>query len=216
MASKGQQLIRTIFDTDNAFMQVCEKVLDLVTVNLLFWISCLPLVTIGIAKISLYQTLFQIRGGRRVKVTATYIRAFKSNWRLGLRLGLLELALVGISFFDLLLFWNQEALPFQTIKVVCLALLFFTTLLALCIYPLAARFELGFQEVLQTGLLLVSLNFPWFFLLLALLTGLLLALTSSGFVLLLGFSFFAFIGFAGLAFAQLPLLEKIFEKYSSV
>lgn len=36
MSDKGTGLIRAIFDTDNFFMQICEKILDLMTVNLLF------------------------------------------------------------------------------------------------------------------------------------------------------------------------------------
>ena len=110
MSDKGTGLIRAIFDTDNFFMQICEKIMDLMTANLLFLLSCLPLVTIGIAKISLYQTLFEIKGNRRVKVIRTYTRIFRENWKQGLKLGLLELALVGISLFDLLLFRTQEAL----------------------------------------------------------------------------------------------------------
>ena len=66
MEKRGSQLIRSIFDTDNFFMKICEKILDLVTVNLIFLLSCLPIVTIGIAKVSLYQTLFAIKGARRV------------------------------------------------------------------------------------------------------------------------------------------------------
>ena len=56
MEKRGSQLIRSLFDTDNFFMRVCEKILDLVTVNLIFLLTCLPIVTIGIAKVSLYQT----------------------------------------------------------------------------------------------------------------------------------------------------------------
>lgn len=36
MEKRGSQLIRSIFDTDNFFMKICEKILDLVTVNLIF------------------------------------------------------------------------------------------------------------------------------------------------------------------------------------
>lgn len=57
MDKRGTRLIETIFDTDNFFMQICEKILDLATVNLLFLLTSLPLLTIGIAKLSLYQTL---------------------------------------------------------------------------------------------------------------------------------------------------------------
>ena len=216
MSDKGTGLIRAIFDTDNFFMQICEKILDLITVNLLFLLSCLPLVTIGIAKLSLYQTLFEIKGNRRVKVIRTYTRIFRENWKQGLKLGLLELALIGISLFDLLLFRTQEALPFQVLKAVCFGIIIFTILLSLCVYPLAGKFLMSFRDLLQTSLVIVSLNFPWFFVMMAVIAAILVIIYSSGFVLLLGFSLFAFIGFAGLAFLQLSILEKIFAKYSSL
>ena len=214
MSDKGTGLIRAIFDTDNFFMQICEKILDLMTVNLLFLLSCLPLVTIGVAKISLYQTLFEIKGNRRVKVIRTYTRIFRENWKQGLKLGLLELALVSISLFDLLLFRTQEALPFQVLKAVCFGIIIFTILISLCVYPLAGKFLMSFRDLLQTSLVIVSLNFPWFFVMMAVIAAILVIIYSSGFVLLLGFSLFAFIGFAGLAYLQLPILEKIFANYS--
>ena len=213
MENKSSQLVKSIFNTDNLFMRICEKILDLVTVNLLFLLSCLPLVTIGIAKISLYETLFEIKGARRVKVTAMYMQAFRKNWKVGFKLGLLELLLVGISLFDLVLFWKQETMLFQMLKATCIGVIIFTSLLFLCIYPLAAKFEMTVKDLLQTGLIMVSLHFPWFFLMIALLAVIVFFLSSSGFVLLLGFTLFVLIGFAALGFLQLPIMETIFNKY---
>lgn len=213
MENKSSQLVKSIFNTDNLFMRICEKILDLVTVNLLFLLSCLPLVTIGIAKISLYETLFEIKGARRVKVTAIYMQAFRKNWKVGLKLGLLELLLVGISLFDLVLFWRQETMLFQMLKATCIGVIIFTSLLFLCIYPLAAKFEMTIKDLLQTGLIMVSLHFPWFFLMIALLAVIVFFLSSSGFVLLLGFTLFVLVGFAALGFLQLPIMETIFNKY---
>ena len=212
MENKSSQLVKSIFNTDNLFMRICEKILDLVTVNLLFLLSCLPLVTIGIAKISLYETLFEIKGARRVKVTAMYMQAFRKNWKVGLKLGLLELLLVGISLFDLVLFWKQETMLFQMLKATCIGVIIFTSLLFLCIYPLAAKFEMTIKDLLQTGLIMVSLHFPWFFLMIALLAVIVFFLSSSGFVLLLGFTLFVLVGFAALGFLQLPIMETIFNK----
>ena len=213
MENKSSQLVKSIFNTDNLFMRICEKILDLVTVNLLFLLSCLPLVTIGIAKISLYETLFEIKGARRVKVTAMYMQAFRKNWKVGLKLGLLELLLVGISLFDLVLFWKQETMLFQMLKATCIGVIIFTSLLFLCIYPLAAKFEMTIKDLLQTGLIMVSLHFPWFFLMIASLAVIVFFLSSSGFVLLLGFTLFVLVGFAALGFLQLPIMETIFNKY---
>lgn len=213
MENKSSQLVKSIFNTDNLFMRICEKILDLVTVNLLFLLSCLPFVTIGIAKISLYETLFEIKGARRVKVTEMYMQAFRKNWKVGLKLGLLELLLVGISLFDLVLFWKQETMLFQMLKATCIGVIIFTSLLFLCIYPLAAKFEMTVKDLLQTGLIMVSLHFPWFFLMIALLAVIVFFLSSSGFVLLLGFTLFVLVGFAALGFLQLPIMETIFNKY---
>ena len=215
MAQKGSGLLKAAFDTDNVLMRFSEKVLDIVTANLLFVVSCLPIVTIGVAKISLYQTMFEIKKSRRVPVFKIYIRAFKQNLRLGFQLGLLELGIVLISLLDLYLFWGQAGLAFQVLKAICLGILIFLTLVMLASYPIAARYELTWKEVLQKGLLLVSFNFPWFFLMLAILFLIVLVLYVSGFTLVLGGSAFLLFGFGLLAFWQTGLIEKLFAKYQS-
>ena len=213
MAHKGSGLIKAAFDTDNFLMRFCEKVLDIVTVNLLFVVSCLPIVTIGVAKISLYQTIFEVKSSRRVPVFRTYMRAFKQNLKLGLQLGLLELGIFLISVVDLSLFWGQTSLGFQLIKAICLGILIFLTLVMLASYPIAARYELTWKEVLQKGLLLVSFNFVWFFLMLAIILLIMMLLYLSGFTLVLGGSAFLLFGFGLLAFCQAGLMEKLFAKY---
>ena len=215
MAHKGSGLIKAAFDTDNFLMRFCEKVLDIVTVNLLFVVSCLPIVTIGVAKISLYQTIFEVKSSRRVPVFKTYMRAFKQNLKLGLQLGLLELGIFLISVVDLSLFWRQTGLGFQLIKAICLGILIFLTLVMLASYPIAARYDLTWKEVLQKGLLLVSFNFVWFFLMLAIILLIIMLLYLSGFTLVLGGSAFLLFGFGLLAFCQAGLMEKLFAKYQA-
>ena len=215
MAHKGSRLIKAAFDTDNFLMRFSEKVLDIVTANLLFVVSCLPIVTIGVAKISLYQTIFEVKSSRRVPVFKTYMRAFKQNLKLGLQLGLLELGIFLISVVDLSLFWGQTGLGFQLIKAICLGILIFLTLVMLASYPIAARYDLTWKEVLQKGLLLVSFNFVWFFLMLAIILLIMMLLYLSGFTLVLGGSAFILFGFGLLAFIQAGLMEKLFAKYQA-
>ena len=215
MAHKGSGLIKAVFDTDNFLMRFCEKVLDIVTVNLLFVVSCLPIVTIGVAKISLYQTIFEVKSSRRVPVFKTYMRAFKQNLKLGFQLGLLELGIFLISVVDLSLFWGQTGLGFQLIKAICLGILIFLTLVMLASYPIAARYDLTWKEALQKGLLLVSFNFVWFFLMIAIILLIIMLLYLSGFTLVLGGSAFLLFGFGLLAFCQAGLMEKLFAKYQA-
>ena len=213
MSSKGAGLIKTVFNTDNVVMRISEKVLDLVTVNLLFVLSCLPVLTIGIAKISFYQTVFAIKHQRRLPVIRTYINAFHENWKIGLQLGSLELLIAGICLFDLLLFWSQTALPMQVLKAVCLGLFIFLVLVMLAAYPIAARYQLDWKECLQKAMIVTGLHFPWFFVMGSALLLLCMALASSVLAFLLGLMIFFLFGFSSLAFAQVGLMEKIFAHY---
>ena len=213
MSSKGAGLIKTVFNTDNVVMRISEKILDLVTVNLLFVLSCLPVLTIGIAKISLYQTVFAIKHQRRLPVIRTYINAFHENWKIGLQLGSLELLIAGICLFDLLLFWSQTALPMQVLKAVCLGLFIFLVLVMLAAYPIAARYQLDWKECLQKAMIVTGLHFPWFFVMGSALLLLCMALASSVLAFLLGLMIFFLFGFSSLAFAQVGLMEKIFAQY---
>ena len=213
MSQRETGLIKTVFNTDNLVMRISEKIADLVTVNLLFVLSCLPIVTIGIAKISLYQTVFAIKHQRRLPVIRTYISAFRENWKLGLQLGGMELLVSGICLFDLLLFWNQTTLPMQALKAVCLGLFIFLVLVMLAAYPIAARYQLDWKECLQKAMIVTGLHFPWFFVMGSALLLLCMALASSVLAFLLGLMIFFLFGFSSLAFAQVGLMEKLFAQY---
>ena len=213
MSQRETGLIKTVFNTDNLVMRISEKILDLVTVNLIFVLSCLPIVTVGIAKISLYQTLFAIKHQRRLPVLRTYISAFRENWKLGLQLGGIELLISGICLFDLVLFWRQMTMPVQVLKAVCLGLFLFLVLVMLAAYPIAARYQLDWKECLQKAMIVTGLHFPWFFVMGGALMLLCMALASSVLAFLLGLMIFFLFGFSSLAFAQVGLMEKIFAHY---
>ena len=213
MSQRETGLIKTVFNTDNLVMRISEKILDLVTVNLIFVLSCLPIVTVGIAKISLYQTLFAIKHQRRLPVLRTYISAFRENWKLGLQLGGIELLISGICLFDLVLFWRQTAMPVQVLKAVSLGLFLFLVLVMLAAYPIAARYQLDWKECLQKAMIVTGLHFPWFFVMGGVLILLCMALASSVLAFLLGLMIFFLFGFSSLAFAQVGLMEKIFAHY---
>ena len=213
MSQRETGLIKTVFNTDNLVMRISEKIADLVTVNLLFVLSCLPIVTIGIAKISLYQTVFAIKHQRRLPVIRTYINAFRENWKLGLQLGGIELLISGICLFDLFLFWSQTALPMQVLKLFVLGLFIFLLLVMLAAYPIAARYRFDLDRVSTKSSDCIWFVFPWFFVMGALLLLVAMVFVTSVLSFLLGLMVFFLIGFSSLTFLQVGLMEKIFARF---
>lgn len=214
MASRN--LMKTVFGLDNGFMRAAERVFDLLVLNLLFVLTASLLVTAGVAKMALYRSLVDLKERGRVPILATYWGHVKANWRKGLALGLVGLALTVFTVFDLLLIRGQEGLPFQVLAVLAYGVLMLTLVVHLYLYPLATRYQMTLSELYVKALLLAGLNGLWTLAFLAVIGIIFLALQLSFISLILGLSLLMVIGLAALGYGHMVVMEKIFEKYQSV
>ncbi|WP_283279105.1 DUF624 domain-containing protein, partial [Streptococcus dysgalactiae] len=87
MTSKKQGLLHSLFNLDSKWMRSSAALFDLLVFNLLFVLSCLPLLTIGVAKMALYASLLDWREGQVSQLFTTYSSHFKYYFKSGLRLG---------------------------------------------------------------------------------------------------------------------------------
>lgn len=163
MTSKKQGLLYSLFNLDSKWMRASAALFDLLVFNLLFVLSCLPLLTIGVAKMALYASLLDWREGQVSQLFTTYSSYFKNYFKRGMRLGLIELLIMSICVLDLFLIRNQSGLVFQGFKVLCIAVLFLVVILFLYAYPQAVRKELPLLILFKRSLLLAGIFFPWTF-----------------------------------------------------
>ncbi|MGT2911696.1 DUF624 domain-containing protein [Streptococcus cameli] len=214
MGDKTNNAIRTIFGVDNAIVRTCERILDLVVLNLLFLLSCLPIVTIGVAKMTLYKVLFVLHTKKRLPIIPSYIATFKMQWKQGLQLGLLELGLVGFCALEIFLVTQFDLPGGQLVQLVAIALLILVTAVFLYVFPMASYYDMSIKEVLKTSFLLAGLHFPWTFLMVGVILLLTTLLYTTTLTFLLGLSLLLVIGISGLAYGQVLILKKIFAKYA--
>lgn len=210
--SKSRHLMKTVFGLDNGFMRAAERIFDLVLLNLLTVVISLPLVTAGLARIALYRTLIDLRERGRLPILATYWHYLTANWRQGLVLGTVEVAVTGFILFDLYLIRGQEGLPFQVLTVMAYAVFFLSLVIHLYIYPLAGKYQFSLQELYMRSVLVAGFNAPWTILFILVLGILFLILSSSFLALLLGLSFFLVIGISGLTYAYMLVVERLLER----
>lgn len=211
----SRKLMKTVFGLDNGFMRAAERVFDLMLLNLLFVLTASLLVTAGVAKMALYRSLVDLKERGRVPILATYWGHVRANWRQGLTLGLVELALTVFTIFDLLLIRGQEGLPFQVLAVLAYGVLILTLVVHLYLYPLAARYQMSLQNLYVKALLLAGLNGGWTLVFLAVLGLIFLALPLSLISLILGLSLLLVIGVAALGYGYVQVMEGILGKYPS-
>ena len=67
------------FSLDSKFMQAMSRVADLIILNVIYLVTCLPVVTIGAAGTAMYTVCFRLGTDREGSLVKGYFRAFRDE-----------------------------------------------------------------------------------------------------------------------------------------
>lgn len=145
--------MRGLFSYDGPVMKVMTDVMDLVILNFLTILCCIPIVTAGAAFASLHYVLMQIRedrGGSRIK---TFFQQFKGNLKSAIPVWLVFLAAGFILFIDYQVYMTSEGSQKWVLIPVFVGGLVFGALFV-WVFPLLSRFENRFAATMKNALIL--------------------------------------------------------------
>lgn len=148
-----------MFSPDSRVMQFLARFADLILLNMVFLLTCLPVFTIGAAVTAMYALTFQMMREEDHGILMPYFRAFKANFRQAtLCWGIdLFLLLPALYYFDRLFqmggIGRALCLPFALIAILCLLVSGF-------LFPWISQFENTTRQALQNGLLLSISHLP--------------------------------------------------------
>lgn len=199
------------FNTESPVFQFLGTLFDFVILNVLFLITCIPVVTIGPAISALYTvTLREVRNEQGY-IIRSYFTAFKENFKHSFLLSVLY-TIVGAILLYNLAFWAQMKTAVGSIFLIIIAactLLYAISLLY--VFALSARFENTIKRTAKNSLLIALAN-PVQTLMLLLITiiGFSLSYVSPMFRV-----FLVIFGFAFLAYCASFPLTKVFSRYKA-
>ncbi len=131
-----------------SLFQFAGKVSELMWLNLLTFLCCLPVITIGSALTAMHRVLVQIYRDEENRITVTYFSAFAKNFGRSTILWLIYLA------FYLLLWVDHQAMrqlgnpSLNYIKLFVPVLVFIGTLSLSWVFVLQSRYELTVKKTL--------------------------------------------------------------------
>lgn len=130
-----------LFDMNLPFWQFLAKIADLLVLNMLFIISCIPIVTIGPALIAMNYVTLKMAEGREGTMTGGFIRAFRENFKQGVIAGLLFMAAAAV--IGVLIYTNGSGRPGSSpvLGGLGLGLAFFFVIFLNYVFRYMARFE---------------------------------------------------------------------------
>ncbi|MDQ0343154.1 DUF624 domain-containing protein [Lederbergia wuyishanensis] len=130
--------------------------------NILFIISCIPIITIFPAISALFGVVRQWKRNNDVYVVAQFRKMFTENWKQSYLVGILTTLIGGFLVFDFYLLYHTD-ISYKT--VIFVALMFIIFLFMICcisIYPLMVHLKTSFKRLcissLQVGLFKIHLS----------------------------------------------------------
>ena len=202
------------YNPDSRLMRFLTKIADLMILNIIFVLSCLPVVTIGAAWTALYYVALKMVKDSHNGILRSFFHSFRENFRQATLLWLMILALGALLFFDFRLVASFGDTGFAKAMYVALGILSAVVLMLLqYLFPSLAKFETTIPGAIKNACLMAVGNFPRTVLML-LFSAIPIRLTLlDELSLLSGFFAWAAIAFALVAVAKSCLLVKIFNKY---
>ena len=203
-----------LFSFDNKFFEALGKISDIVILNLLCIISCLPIITIGASVTATYFVALQMVRNEETYIIREFIKGFKENfifstkvWSIILIIGLV----LSFDFYISRLILN-EYMRITLQFILTIVSIIFVFLLTY-VFPIISKFENTIKNTMINSILISIQHLPkTIFMVLINLSPIILTLTLSNYWGQILF-FYTVMGFASITYINSMFFNKIFEKY---
>lgn len=209
--------MKNLFNLENPIFQMLSRVGDMIIANILFLLSCIPVITIGAAISGLNKVCQAIVLEDDRSILKLYIQGFKSNFKQSTLIWLAVLVIIVSLLCDWLLITTYFTGTFAAIMYILLGIIAILVLGILSyLFPLVVRYTNTIREHLYNALILSICKFPR--------TVLMILLNIMPFAIpflsLNVFSqtliFWIAIGFAFLSYMVSTLLKPVFQELEEI
>lgn len=202
-----------LFSPDSKIMQIIGRLTDIVILNVIFLLTCLPIFTIGAANAALYDTVFRMDTAREGKLLVTYFHSFKENFRQGTAIWLILVLFAAATYVNMTHFSDLGGNLGYVLFLFAMLILLMLILVFSYGFPLLSQFRNSTLGTMKNALLLgiaylprsiviVVINcFPWALMILNL-----YSFVKLGFLWMILY-------FAAAAYFNSRVLYKVFQPY---
>ena len=157
---------------DSPVMRVLGRLGDIIILNMIFVVGCIPVITIGTSLSALYAVAMKMARGEDPSVWKEFWKAYKRNFRPATICWLVMAVIAILLFVDFriigVLKRGSESM-YSIMRIVLAVILGMWMLMFQYLFPYIARFENTVKQTLKNAFLLMIRHLPWALLLLVIL-----------------------------------------------
>ena len=200
-----------MFKLDSPLMTILNKVADILILNIIFIIACVPIVTIGAAFSAAYYIGFKMVKDEESYIVRGFFKAFKDNFKQATIIWLILMVVLGVLFADFRIMAYSGIEFAAWMKVAMGAVTLFVVIGISFVFGLQARYTNTIKNTLRNSFLMALSHLP---------TAVLLIGVYAVPVLLAYFlprlmPIYALLAVGGILYFQSFLLLRVFHKYEA-
>lgn len=201
------------FGSDSILFRVLEKIANFVVLNILWFICCIPIVTIGASTAALYYVSLKMVRNEEDRVSKMFFKAFRQNLKQGSALTVIFIVIGLLLYVDIkhIFSWQND------MKMILIGLLVGIVLAVLVIvsyaFPLLAQFDNTTINIIKNAFMIGMANMPCTIVILVLNAIPMIILGVFPYIFYVMLPFWLLFGIAAIAFLNSKMLKGVFEKY---
>ena len=196
--------------TDNVIVRALNKICDMVCLNVLWLICCIPVVTIGAATTALYTVMLKMVKNEEGYIFRGFFKAFKSNFKQSTIIWIILLLLGIVCWID----FRVAGVISGTAGIVLrsIFLLVGVVLFSVMIYvfPLTARYENTIRATFRNAVILTVGKLPYTILMIAVTVGAVIVSLWNTATLMFALPLWFLIGGSLIAWINSYILRRVF------
>ena len=150
--------MNSLFKSNNPVFRILTRIFDLMYLNLLCLLCCIPVITIGASVTALYYCMLKISRDSDSSISKMFFSSFRLNLKQGI---IITIILAGCILFLIADIFACDIINLaisKYIKIFLYILLFGFALIASYAFPLLAQFENSIKNILKNSFFMAISN----------------------------------------------------------
>ncbi|MCH5270887.1 MAG: DUF624 domain-containing protein [Lachnospiraceae bacterium] len=149
-----------LFDIESPLIQGLNKVADLMWLNVLTLICCIPIITAGAALTSAHYVALKIKRNEEGYISREFFKSFKMNFKQSTIIWLLVLLIAFIFLVDFYIIKEGGIVLSNVLQVVLMAICCLFVFTVIWVFPMQAKFVNSIKGTLKNALALSIIQIP--------------------------------------------------------
>lgn len=149
-----------IFNLDSPLMQGLTKMADLMLLNLLAGICCIPIITAGASLTALNYMALKMARNEECYIFKGFFKSFKENFKQATIIWLILLAAVFVLAGDFIIMNNMGSSFSKVLRILIMVVAVLVTFTATFLFPVLAKFDNTVLRTIKNAFMISILQLP--------------------------------------------------------